>query len=785
MRAFVRRETPADLVGARLPRIEDPRLLTGRGTFVDDLQLPGMLHLDLLRSPHAHAHIRDIDAREARALPGVVAVYTGRELAQFLKALPGAGGMEGFNAPQHHVLAIDRVRFVGEGVAAVLARDRYIARDARELISVMYDALPAVTDPEIALTPEAPVLHDDIGSNRAFELRIGNETEAAIAAADRVVRGRFVNQRVIPNTMETRGAVALFEPWENRLTVWLSTQAPHLMRREFARFLDYPEHRLRVIAPDVGGAFGAKNNPYAEELLAAALAVRHQVPVKWIEERSEHMLVTSHARAQTVELRVGVRADGTLLALHYRLVADMGAYYHAITHIGPMMTAALMTGAYRIPHAATDIVSVFTNTTPTDPYRGFGRAEAAYFIERTMDLIACELGLEVLELRRRNLIRPEEFPCTTPTGHVHESGNFQLCLDRALARLDYEGARREQAKLRSVGRYLGIGFATHAWRAGFPSVPGGKGYITSGWEKTTVSVDPAGKVRAVIGTSPHGQGIVTTTAQIVAQQLGVLPRDVRVVHSDTDAVAQGNGTMGSRSLIVGGSATLLAAQQVRAKAIRLAAHLLQLDPQRVMLENARFGDVGDPARSIALAEVAAHAFAGPRDLPEGMEPCLEATALFEPTNFSTCFGTHVCVAEVDPETGMVAIRRYLAIDDVGRAVNPTIVEGQIHGGLAQGIGQALMEGAGYDVAGQPLAASFLEYATPRASDLPHFEVELTETPSTVNPLGARGIGEAGTIGAPPAVVNAVLDALAPLGVRHLDMPLTPQKVWRAIRDARA
>lgn len=777
-------EAGANLVGQCLPRMEDPRLLKGRGCFVDDLQLPAMLHLDILRSPHAHACIRKIDTTEALALPGVIAVYTGLELSRFLKALPSAGGMEGFNTPEHHALAINRVRFVGEGVAAVLAQDRYIARDARELIRVSYDALPAVTDPERALTPGAPVLHEHIGSNKAFELRIGNGTDDALEAADRIICGRFVNQRLIPNPMETRGVVARFEPWEERLTVWLSTQAPHLMKREFARYLDFPEHRLRVIAPDVGGAFGAKNNPYAEELLAAALSLRHRMPVKWIEERSEHMLASSHARAQTVEVRAGVRTDGKVLALHYRLIADMGAYYHAITHIGPMMTAALMTGAYRIPHAVTDIVSVFTNATPTDPYRGFGRAEATYFIERTMDLVARELGLDVVELRRRNFIQPGEFPHATPSGHVHESGNFQLCLDRALARLDYEGVRREQAQLRAAGRYLGIGFATHAWRAGFPSVPGARGYVTSGWEKSTVSIDPAGKVRVIIGTSPHGQGIVTTTAQIVAQELGVATQDVRVIYSDTDAVTVGNGTMGSRSLAVGGSATLRAAQQVRAKAIRLAAHLWRIDPKRVVFESARFRDLEDPARSIALRDIAAFSFAGPHDLPEGMEPCLEASAVFEPANFTTCFGTHACVVEVDPETGTVTIRRYLVIDDAGRAVNPVIVQGQIHGGLAQGIGQALMEGASYDAAGQPLAASFLDYATPKASDLPHFEVELTETPSTVNPLGARGIGEAGTIGAPPAVVNAVIDALTTLGVHHLDMPLTPLKVWRAIREAR-
>lgn len=772
------------LIGQRIKRSEDPRLLTGHGKYVDDIQVDNMLHLDILRSPYAHAAITAVDVSAALALPGVEAVYSGKDLSSFLSPVSSAGGLKGFNTPEHHCLAIDRVRFVGEGVAAVLARDRYIARDARELIRVDYQVLEAVADPERALTDEAPVLHDFIGSNLAYEMSLGNETAVAIAASDLVIRERLVNQRVIPNSMETRGVVARYDRWQEQMTVWLSTQAPHLMRREFSRFLDFPEHRLRVIAPDVGGAFGAKNNPYPEELLAAVLALELGCAVKWIEERQEHMLATSHARAQIVEMTAGLSRDGRINALHYRLIGDMGAYYHAITPVGPMMTAMLMTGAYAIPHARTDIVAVFTNTTPIDPYRGFGRSEASYFIERTMDLVARELSMDPVELRRRNFIRPEQFPFATPPGHIHESGDYELCLQRALKKLDYQTMRREQQALRDEGRYLGIGIASHVWRSGFPSVPGGQGYVVGGWEKATVSISPNGKVQVVVGTSPHGQGIVTTIKQIVADTMCLPMEDIRVVHSDTDKVAQGNGTMGSRSLIVGGSAALQAAQKVRDQALRLAAHMLELDTGQLRLEGGIFRSINDPDSSISFVDVANRSFAGPADLPEGMESCLEASVVFEPSNFTSCFGTHICVAEVAADTGRIMLLRYIAVEDAGRLINPDIVEGQLHGGIVQGIGQALMEEAVYDDTAQPLSSSFLDYAIPRAADLPLIELEITETPSMINPLGARGIGESGTVGAPPAVVNAIVDALAPFGVKHLDMPLTPDKLWRAMQEGK-
>lgn len=772
-------------VGAPLDRREDLRFLTGRGTYVDDLALPGMLHMDVLRSPHAHAIVRAIDTSRARALPGVTAVFAGADLEGIVPALPSAGGLPGLRSPVHHALATDRVRFVGDAVAVVVASDRYAARDARDAIDVDYEPLPAVTDPERALDHGAPLVHEELGTNRAFQIPVGADIEGVLADCPVVVRQRMVNQRLIPNPMETRGIVAHLDPATEELTLWLSTQAPQLVRMQLAELLRFPEQRLRVIAPDVGGAFGAKNNPYAEEVLAAVLSLRLRRPVKWIEERQESMLATSHGRGQIAHVSLGADRDGRVRALHLRIVADMGAFLHVLTPMGPFQTAALMTGAYRIEHARADIVGVFTNATPVDPYRGFGRAEAAYYIERAMDLLARELTLDPVEVRRQNFVPPDAFPYAAPTGHVYEAGDHESCLQRALQRADYGGWRTTQQTLRARGRYLGIGVSTFTWRAGFPSVPQMPGlpFLKAGWERATVRVDPSGAVTVLTGTSPHGQGIETAFAQIAADALGAAPQDVRVLHSDTKIIPFGNGTMGSRSLAVGGSAVQLAADRVREKAIRIAAHTWKAEPDEIRFEGGRFFARGTSDRALTLGAIADLAYRG-EALPEGMEPCLEATAHFRPANFTSPFGTHVCVVEVDVETGDVRILRYVAVDDCGRAVNPRIVEGQIHGGVAQGIGQALLEGAAYDDAGQPLAASFLTYATPTAADLPSFDVELHETTTRINPLGARGAGEGGTVGAPPAVVNAVVDALAPLGIRHIDMPLLPVTVWRAIREAR-
>lgn len=766
-------------IGSRMRRVEDLPLITGHGCYVDDIHLEGMLHLDVLRSPHAHARIASIDTTVARTLPGVVAIYTAADFENVLPQVPGAHGLGHLKVSPHHILATNRVRYAGEGVAAVLATDRYRARDALESIHVEYEVLEAVHNVSAALRKDASVIHACAPGNIAFTDHVGDERKHVRDRVTRVVKGQFVNQRVIPSPMETRGAVATFDPWKSFLTIWLSTQAPHLMRREFSRFLGFPEHRIRVVAPDVGGAFGAKNNPYSEELLVAVLALRHHVPVKWVEERQEHMLATSHGRAQTVDVEAGVDERGKLITLHYRLVADMGAYYHAITPVGPYMTAATMTSCYAIEEATVDIVSVFTNATPVDPYRGFGRAEAVYFAERTMDLIAHELQLDPIDVRRRNLIDARSMPFTTATGHVHESGDFTSCLDRVLDLLDVATVRVEQKRLREADRFIGVGVSTFAWRCGYPSPKGGAGYVVGGWEKTTISMDPAGKVHVVVGTSPHGQGVATAMAQIVAHELGIPVEDIQVKHGDTEVAAQGNGTMGSRSLVVGGSATLLAARKLREHLLEVAAHLLDLSRDGVVFECGTFADRENPARSVSLENVAAMSYSGAPNLPEGMSPALMVHEFFEQPNFACAYGAHACVVEVEPKTGAVKILKYVAVDDVGNAINPMIIEGQLHGGIAQGIGQALMEECRYDESGLPIAASFLDYAIPRATDVPRVEVALIETPSTVNPLGARGIGEAGAVAAPPTVVNAVIDALAPFGVREIDMPLTAEKIWKA------
>ncbi|MCP4037986.1 MAG: molybdopterin-dependent oxidoreductase, partial [bacterium] len=686
--------------------------------------------------------------------------------------------------PEHLVLAGQHVGYVGEAVAAVVAEDRYAARDAREAIRVAYEPLPAVTEPEHALEADAPLVHEEFASNTSFELAIGNDTRSALEDADVVIRQRMVNQRVIPNTMETRGVIADFRSSDGQVTLWLSTQAPHLIRSLLSEVLGLPEHRLRLIAPEVGGAFGAKNALYGEEMLAVALAKQLGRPIKWVEERQEHMLATSHGRAQVALVSLGAQRDGTLCALELQIVSDMGAYPHILTPMAPLQTAALMTGCYRIPFARAEIRGVFTNTTAPDAYRGFGRAEAAYYLERAIDMLARRLDLDPVELRRRNFVRPQEFPHSSPTGYTFESGDYDTCLRRALEKVDIDSLREQQEHLRSEGRYIGIGLASYVYRAGFPSMPQvpRAGFLKGGWESAWVRVDPMGKVTVLTGTSPHGQGLETSLAQIAADELEIDPEDIVVVHSDTASIPYGNGTMGSRSLSVGGSAVLLAAREVRQKALRLAAHKFGVGVEAVRFETGRVFVADDPGNGISFADLADLAYSY-LDLPEGMTPQLEASATFEPHNWNTPFGTHICVCEVDEQTGEVKLLRYIAVDDCGRAVNPMIVEGQIHGGLAQGLGQALMETVVYDSEGQPLNSSFLGYATPTAGDLVNFEVELTETPSTMNPLGARGIGESGATGAPPALVNAVVDALAPFGVTHIDMPLLPERVWRTLQAA--
>jgi carbon-monoxide dehydrogenase large subunit len=771
------------LVGQAVKRREDPRLITGGATYTDDVQLPGMLHVALVRSPHAHARIRRIDAGAARQAQGVVAVFTGEEIRGRLAApLPVASKPEGIRLPALYPLAVDRVRHVGEPVAAVVAATRYQARDAAELVDVDYEPLPAVTDPEAALALGAPRLYDEFPDNVAFTKTVREgDIERAFREADRVVRLRLVNQRVIPLAMEARAVAAQYERGPGRLTVWASTQAPHLLRTWIAETLGVPEHQVRVIAPEVGGGFGSKITMYGEDALVPLLAMLLGRPVKWTEDRRENFAGTTQGRGQVDEVEVAVKHDGTILGLRLKVIADLGAYLRMFTAGVPQLTPQLAPGCYKFRHFAADLTGVYTNKTPTDAYRGAGRPEATYLIERTMDRIADELGLDPVEVRRRNFIPPDAFPYESPGGSTYDSGNYELTLNRLLELVDYERFQREQDAARRQGRYLGIGFSTYVEICGMG--PSKDMQPFGGWESATVRVEPTGTVTVLTGASPHGQGQETTFAQIVADQLGVPLEDIVVVHGDTAAVQYGLGTYGSRGLAVGGAAVVRAAEKVREKARRIAAHLLEAAVDDIEVQPGRLAVRGVPERAVTFKEVARQAYTL-ASLPPEIEPGLEAQHFFEPPNFTYPFGAHACIVEVDAETGQVHILRYVAVDDCGRVINPMLVDGQVHGGIAQGIAQALYEEVVYDASGQLITGTLMDYAAPRASMLPRFETDRTETPTPVNPLGAKGIGEAGTIASSAAVVNAVVDALSPLGVSHIDMPLRPEKVWRAMQQAR-
>ena len=768
--------TTRSLIGAEVRRREDPTLVSGAGRYVDDLVLPHTAAMAALRSPHAHARLLAIDVTRAAALPGVLGIFTARDLEGRVEPEPAVGIPPTARRPPRPLLARDTVRYVGEPVAAVVAVDRYVAADALDLIAVEYEQLPATVDPEAALAPGAPRVHADHPDNVALRWSWADgDVEGAFARAHRVVRLRLVNQRLVGLALEPRGCLAEYRA--GMLTVWAGTQTPHRFRSGLAEILRLPESAVRVIAPNIGGGFGCKIGFYRDEVLCAFAAVRLGRPVRLVLTRREDFLTTTQARGQVNHVEAAVAADGTVLALRCRTLADLGAYLETLTPYPGMLTGRLLTGPYRIPAASYDLVSVFTNTMATAPYRGAGRPEASYLLERAMDEIARELELDPAEVRRRNLIRPDEFPYRAPSGLVYDSGQYERALDRALEIAGYAGFRERQRHARTQGRYLGLGISTFMETAG---VGPSKIAPMPGWESGTVRVESSGTITVLTGTSPHGQGLETAFAQIVADLLAVPMEDVTVLHSDTAIVATGIGTFGSRSIAVGGPALTVSVEKVLDKARRIAAAMLEAAPEDVVWQQGRFGVRGVPGRAATLAEVAAAAYAA-RVLPEGIEPGLEATTLWDPSNFTYPSGTHVAVVEVDPDTGAVRLLRMVAVDDCGRVINPMLVEGQIQGGLAQGIGQALWEHMVYDDSGQCLTASLMDYAAPKPDALPSFELDRVETPSPVNPLGAKGCGEAGTIGATPAVVNAVLDALRPLGVTHLDMPLTPPRVWAAIR----
>ncbi len=783
-------------VGQGLRRKEDPALLTGQGRYVDDLVLPGMVWMAVVRSPVAHARIRSIDTAAARQAPGVLAVYTADDLAdQWAAGLPCVWPIASRTMPaeptgdprlpDHHPLAKEKVRFMGEPVAVVVVDTRELAADAVELVDVDYDELPAVVDLEAALAPDAPVVHDALGSNDAFVWKLANgEVDKVFAEAPVVVKQRYVHPRLIANAIEPRGVVVQPTPAAGEYTVWSATQIPHILKVQLAVTLGIPESKLRVIAPQVGGGFGSKLDVYAEEALAVAAARKLGLPVKWIEERSENYLATVHGRAQVQDLEVAATEDGKLLGVRADVTADMGAYLQLLTPGIPLLGSWLFHGVYDAQAYSFTCTGVFTNRTPTDAYRG-ARPARGGLRDRTDHGRPGPPGRQgpPAELRRLNFIPKFTEARAVIGGLQFDSGDYEPALDKAMALVGYDELRKEQQASggRRNGRLLGVGISTYIELCGWaPSQTlGALKYAAGGWDAATIRCHPTGKVTVITGTSPHGQGHETSWSQIAADALGVSPDDVEVLHGDTAIAPLGLDTYGSRSVAVGGTALYKAAERIRAKARTIAAHELEVAEDDLEWVAGRFRVRGAPDKAKTIAEVASSAWTA-HGLPAEVEPGLEATAVFDPPNLTFPFGAHICVVEVDPETGATHVTRYVAVDDCGTIINPLIVEGQLHGGIAQGIAEALYEEALYDDNGTLLTGNMSTYRIPSAAELPSFELAETVTPSSANPLGVKGIGEAGTIGSPPAVLNAVADALRFAGAGFIDKPATPERVWRAI-----
>jgi aerobic carbon-monoxide dehydrogenase large subunit len=786
-------------LGRPLPRREDDHHLRGRGRFTDDVRstdAAGTLHAVLLRSPYAHARIRSVSVDRARRMPGVVTVITGVDLLDSVSPLPTNWVLPGMQVPVHRVLADQVVRFHGEGIAAVVAVDAEAAADAVQAIDVGYEPLPAVTDPWQAAQPDAPVVHPGLDGasehgNVLFRLptRAGDYAAAQHTAAV-VVGQRLRNQQLIPGALEPRSVLADYDDRAGTVTVHSSTQSPHAIKRTLAEVLSLPEHRLRVVAPDVGGGFGSKLHLYPEEVLVTALAIRLRRAVKWTATRSEDFQAANHGRDHVQDVELCATAEGVITGIKATLFANLGAYVSGMAAGVPTANCAFMvTGVYRIPNVHVDTLGVLTNTSRVDTYRGAGRPEATYLIERMVDQLARKLRIDPAEIRRRNFIPPDVFPYPLPTGaFVVDSGNYQHNLDTALGMVGYDKLRREQAELRGRGRYRGIGLATYTEFTGLgPGRANAQvGFSFGGWEYARVLVHPTGKVSVHVGSADHGQGHATSYAQIAADALGLRPDDIDIVEGDTARVEFGQGTFNSRSMVVGGSAVHECSQRVLAKARRIAAHTLGAAVQDVQYGAAVFtapNPTGSsPRDGVTWEDVARLAHFAP-DLPPGLEPGLDERVFNDPKGLAFPFGTYVAVVDVDPATGDITIDRFLAVDDCGPLINPMLARGQVHGGIAQGLGQALLEGARYDDAGCLASRDWTTYAFPRAQHIPHLETAHTVTPSPLTPLGIKGIGEAGAIATPPAIVNAVLDALAPLGVTHLDMPLHPEQVLAAIRRA--
>jgi len=787
-----------NLIGKAVKRVEDKRFITGHGKYTDDIVLPGMLYAYILRSPYAHANINGIDATKAKDAEGVVAIYTGRDIAEAgINGIPTGWQVnfkngETMKEPPHPLLVADKARYMGDGVAVVIAESREAARDAADLIDVDYEELPAVANAKKAAQDGAPLVHEDAPNNLCFDWELGNpkeEVNAAMERAHHITTLEYANQRVIPNAIEPRCAIGHFEEANGKYTLYTTSQNPHLTRLLLCAFvLGIPEHKVRVYAPDVGGGFGSKIPHYAEEALMIWCSQQLKLPIKWTSDRSEAFMTDVHGRDHVTKAEMGFDQEGNIVGLRAKTYANLGAYLSTFAPAVPTyLHGTLMQGLYTTPKINVDVTGVFTHTTPVDAYRGAGRPETTYLIERLMDTAALEMGMDPAELRKKNFIPPfdgvEQPGYQTQVALQYDSGNYQPVLERALEMVDYENFRKEQKEARNNGKLLGIGFSTYIEACGIaPSaVVGALGARAGLYESSQVRVQPTGKVSVFTGAHSHGQGHETTFAQVVADRLGIDIDDIDIVHGDSDSVAFGMGTYGSRSLAVGGSAIMKSLDKVIEKGSRIAAHKLEASAEDIEFKDGKYTVKGTD-KSIAFGDIALTAYV-PHDYPEGEEPGMDFSSFYDPTNFTYPFGAHIAIVEVDEDTGKVQLKRFIAVDDVGNVINPMIVDGQIHGGLAQGIGQALFEGAIYDENGQLTNGSYMDYVMPRADDLPSFEIDRTTTPCPHNPLGVKGAGEAGTIGSTPAVVNAVMDALSPYGVKKdLEMPLTPERVWRAMQS---
>ena len=774
------------MIGARIQRREDPKLITGHGNFIDDVNLVNMAHMSVVRSPHAHARIRSIDTSQALAAKGVVAVLTAADFkGVILGPLPVTNSFvpDKKQVPEQFPIAAEEAAYAGEPVAVVIADDRYLADDAAQLVVVDYEPLPAIMDIEKAMEPGSPLVKSDRPDNIGWDASFpAGDIDAVFAEADVVLKQRIGQQRVFPTAMETRGCVADYVPYDNRCTLWTSTQVPHFIRLFVGGALGVPESQFRVVSHDVGGGFGAKLRPYPEEYLATAASKITERPVKWIEDRTESLQATTQGRGQIFDVEVAAKRDGTLLGLKFTQLLDIGAY-HGVFSAFQVVACLLGGGCYDFKAIHARSIGIFTNRMSTDPYRGAGRPEATHLVERIVDIVAHELGMDPAEVRRKNFIK--SFPHTNNFGLVYDSGEYEKSMDRAMANIDYTALRKRQEELRAKGRYTGIGFSTYVEICGIgPSSATAPAAGLALVESSMVRVHPTGSVTVSVGTHSHGQGHETTFAQIVADTLGVPYDSVEIHHGDTGDTPFGHGTYGSRSLAVGGMAIVASCHKVVEKAKKLAAHAFEASEDDIVVDQGRYFVRGNPGEAKVLAELAFASYGA--GLPEGMEQGLEAVSYFDPPNFVWPFGCHICAVEVDPETGAVSIDRYVAVDDCGNVINPMVVDGQLHGGIAQGISQALFEEVQYDDAtGQMLTGTMLDYLIPTMAEMPHFELDRTVTPSPTNELGVKGIGEAGTIASSIAVINAITDALAPFGIKHVEMPARPDRLWSMIKEARA